>query len=126
MATVEFILALEERMELVPLRKGWWVAFGAPRQPPRPSVGPSPLEETETAGADAPESPMVPEVSERLSREPHHRHGGNVPLPEPRPKRREPQPPTPRPMPNPAPAPAPNPDPPGSPEIPGAARARRR
>ena len=32
MGSVEFVLALEERMELVPLRRGWWVAFGAPRQ----------------------------------------------------------------------------------------------
>ncbi len=125
MATVEFILALEERMELVPLRKGWWVAFGAPRQPQKAAVAPSPREGVEAAGADAPESP-IPEVSEHRSREPHHSHGGNVPLPEPRPKRREPQPPTPRPMPDPAPVPAPNPDPPGSPEVPGAARARHR
>ncbi|HXY40316.1 MAG TPA: hypothetical protein VEQ10_11625 [Vicinamibacteria bacterium] len=33
MASVEYIVALEQQMELVPLRRGWWVAFGAPRQP---------------------------------------------------------------------------------------------
>jgi len=32
MATVEFMLALEQRMELVPLRRGWWVAQTGARQ----------------------------------------------------------------------------------------------
>jgi hypothetical protein len=74
MSTVELILALEEEMELVPLsRKGWWVAFGAPRpragtvppsdprrrerrdrQPPAPRPSPDP--------APAPEPPVNPEL----------------------------------------------------------------
>jgi hypothetical protein len=96
MSTVELILALEEEMELVPLcRKGWWVAFGAPR--PRLAAL--------SAGAE--------------------REAGPVPPADPRRReRRDPQPPTPRPAPDPAPAPDP-PAPPEMPPGPRTHRGRR-
>jgi hypothetical protein len=65
MATVEFVLVLEQRMELVPLRKGWWVAFGAPRQavdvprsaaPSREASAPQAL-----ATTPSPDRPAAPE-----------------------------------------------------------------
>jgi hypothetical protein len=44
MGAVDYVIALEQEMELVPLKRGWWVAFGAPgltaakwgSAPPRP------------------------------------------------------------------------------------------
>jgi hypothetical protein len=32
MADVEFVLALEQRIELVPLRRGWWVTESVARR----------------------------------------------------------------------------------------------
>jgi len=97
MGSVEFVLALEERMELVPLRRGWWVAFGAPRQVSR---------------------------TEPLSPEPAEARAGTIPPPEPRRRdRREPQPPAPRPKPDPAPGPVPDPQP--SPDLPVTPRSGR-
>jgi len=52
MGAIDYVIALEQEMELVPLKRGWWVAFGAPGRPvttwaaaaprpqPRPSVSP--------------------------------------------------------------------------------------
>ncbi len=34
MANVELVLALEQRMDLVPLRRGWWVTRGIARRAP--------------------------------------------------------------------------------------------
>jgi hypothetical protein len=98
MGSVEFVLALEERMELVRVGRGWWVAFGAPRQA-------------------APAQRQVPVV------EPAEARGGTIPPPEPRRReRREPQPPTPRPRPDPAPVPVPDPQP--TPDLPDTPRGR--
>ncbi len=30
MGAVDYVVALEQAMELVPLKRGWWVAFGGP------------------------------------------------------------------------------------------------
>ncbi len=53
MGAVDYVVALEQAMELVPLKRGWWVAFGAPtlraravaaaaQKQARPSVSPVP------------------------------------------------------------------------------------
>ncbi len=49
MGAIDYVIALEQEMELVPLRRGWWVAFGAPglpatrwgAAPPRPRPKPA-------------------------------------------------------------------------------------
>ncbi len=128
MPTVEFIIALEQRMELVPLRRGWWVAFGAPRQTaPAPSTTPQPAS-TEVLASTPGETTDAPAAGgdERRTLGRQRQRAGTVP-PEPgRRDRRQPQPPSPRPMPDPAPAPAPVPEPPGTPDQPPTPRSGRR
>ncbi len=79
MATVDFILALEQRLELVPLRKGWWIAFGAPRQRLEmrrvaPRLEPAPSLDARSAPAATASAPsgaepsLVPEDAARGSR----------------------------------------------------------
>lgn len=125
MGTVEYVVALEQQMELVPLKRGWWVAFGGPRQPATSPVA-APAGDmpgtTSGARADAPE----PDGSEPSLRGPRsgRTRAGTVPPSEPRRRRqREPQPPSPRPMPDPAPSPVP--DPPSTPDMPISPRASR-
>ncbi len=125
MASVEYIIALEQQMELVPLRRGWWVAFGAPRQPAKPAAALEPVSpdgvaasgEAETAGRPQPgeERPALGRPRQRA---------GTVPPSEPKRRdRREPQPPSPRPMPDPAPVPVP--EPPAPPDLPVTPRSGR-
>lgn len=127
MASVEYIVALEQQMELVPLRRGWWVAFGAPRQPakPAPALEPVSPDIPAPAAADAPEAGGRQAASgERPALGRPRQRAGTVPPSEPRRRdRREPQPPSPRPMPDPAPQPVP--DPPSTPDLPVIPRSGR-
>jgi DNA polymerase-3 subunit gamma/tau len=117
MGTVEYVVALEQQMELVPLRRGWWVAFGGPRQPAA-----APARNSDAAERDPELDPLSPPLEPEL-RSPRQR-AGTVPPSEPkRRSRREPQPPTPRPMPDPAPAPVP--EPPSTPDLPVTPRSGR-
>ena len=123
MATVEFILALERRMELVPLRKGWWIAFGAPRQTAAVQERSVPHDDALEAGGPPTEAtePCAGAETERPGA--RRQHAGSTPPAEPKRRGgREPQPPTPRPMPDPAPAP----DPPTTPDVPPSPRGRGR
>ena len=119
MGTVEYVVALEQQMELVPLRRGWWVAFGGPRQPVAAPArdsgrGTGCEDEPEAAGKNAEPGELRPQ----------RQRAGTVPPSEPKRKiRREPQPPTPRPMPDPAPAPIP--EPPSTPDLPVTPRSGR-
>lgn len=116
MGTVEYVVALEQEMELVPLRRGWWVAFGGPRQPMATAQRESSLNgDMASDGAKA---------ADPLEARSQRQRAGTVPPTEPRRKdRREPQPPTPRPMPDPAPGPLP--DPPSTPDLPVTPRSGR-
>jgi hypothetical protein len=118
MGTVEYVVALEQQMELVPLRRGWWVAFGGPRQPV--------VAEVREAGAhtDAGEAEPAGKGAEPGELRPQRQRAGTVPPGEPKRRdRREPQPPSPRPMPDPAPSPIP--DPPSTPDLPVTPRSGR-
>ncbi len=125
MASVEYIVALEQQMELVPLRRGWWVAFGAPRQPAKPAPIEPVAAETSPGQADSQDAsgrPQPPADRSTVGR-PRQR-AGTVPPSEPkRRNRREPQPPSPRPMPDPAPGPLP--EPPSTPDLPTTPRSGR-
>jgi len=125
MASVEYIVALEQQMELVPLRRGWWVAFGAPRQPATAAPALEPVSPDATASPSDSEPAARPQPGDerpRLGR-PRQR-SGTVPPSEPKRRdRREPQPPSPRPMPDPAPVPVP--DPPSTPDLPVTPRSDR-
>lgn len=125
MGAVEYVVALEQQMELVPLKRGWWVAFGGPRQPAMPPVA-HPAGDVPGAPSGARADAAEPDASEP----PHGPRGGGrmragtVPPSEPKRRRqREPQPPSPRPMPDPAPSPVP--DPPSTPDMPPSPRASR-
>lgn len=126
MGTVEYVVALEQEMELVPLKRGWWVAFGGPQRPAALSVsvgartGDEPPVERQP---DETAEPMRPEPSRGGARSRTAQRSGTVPPSEPKRRRREPQPPSPRPMPDPAPSPVP--DPPSTPDIPVTPRDSR-
>ncbi len=125
MASVEYIVALEQEMELVPLRRGWWVAFGAPRQPDKPAPALEPVSPDTTTAAGETEPATRPQPGdERATLGRPRQRAGTVPPSEPRRRdRREPQPPSPRPMPDPAPVPVP--DPPSTPDLPVTPRSGR-
>ena len=118
MTAVELILALEEEMELVPLcRKGWWVAFGAPRplRPVRVVAG-------EREALAAPVEDALADEARAPAR--GVQRAGTVPPGDPRRRdRRDPQPPAPRPTPDPAPPPVP--EPPATPDLPPDPRSQR-
>jgi hypothetical protein len=98
MGAVEYVVALEQQMELVPLKRGWGVAFGGPRPPVAQAAGEPRVTADERAGTVPPTDPK-------------------------RRRRNEPQPPSPRPMPDPAPSPVP--DPPSTPDLPVTPRDAR-
>ena len=94
MASVEYIVALEQQMELVPLPRGWWVAFGAPRQPAKPAPALEPVSpDAAPVSADAPDArPQAAGERPALGRP--RQHAGTAPPSEPRRRdRRDPQPP---------------------------------
>lgn len=125
MGTVEYVVALEQQMELVQLKRGWWVAFGGPRQPATISASlgtPAGDEPAVQREPDEEFEPLRPEPSRGGGRGRAQR-AGTLPRPEPRRRRREPQPASPRPMPDPAPSPVP--DPPSTPDMPVTPRDSR-
>ena len=119
MGTVEYVVALEQQMELVPLRRGWWVAFGGPRQPMVAAA----RESGRVLDAEVEPEPAA-KAAEPPDARSQRQRSGTVPPSEPKRRdRREPQPPTPRPMPDPAPSPIP--DPPSTPDLPITPRGER-
>src|SRR5512143_321987 len=115
MGTVEYVVALEQQMELVPLKRGWWVAYGGPRPlatvPVRTPAGDEP-----GVLKRGPDEAPAPEPPRRGGRSRAPQRAGTVPPSEPKRRRGEPQPPSPRPMPDPAPSPVP--EPPSTPDTP--------
>jgi hypothetical protein len=60
MGAVDYVIALEQEMELVPLKRGWWVAFGAPGLPAARWGAAPPRPRSKAATAPVPDPPPRP------------------------------------------------------------------
>ncbi len=61
MGAVDYVVTLGQAMELVPVRRGWWVAFGAPTLRARASAAAAPPQ-------SRPSATPVPDPTQRPTR----------------------------------------------------------